>query len=150
MKFWIGGAAEIANMSIIWAQLILDGISFGPHPFIVQIREHKTHRVLPGITIGDCGPKIGINYLDNGYLIFDNIKIPKDNLLGKLGKIDENGRYVSDIKNSDARFGLHMSPLSSGRGIITLTANAPSINALTIALRYACGRKQFDNHKKTD
>jgi acyl-CoA oxidase len=44
--------------------------------------------VLPGITIGDCGPKAGLNHLDNGYIILDNVKIPKDNLLGKFGNID--------------------------------------------------------------
>jgi hypothetical protein len=27
MKYWIGGAAEMANMAIIWAQLVIDGRS---------------------------------------------------------------------------------------------------------------------------
>ena len=150
MKFWIGAAAEIANMSIIWAQLIVNGKSYGPHPFIVQIRNNKTHHVLPGITIGDCGPKVGLNYIDNGYIILDNVRISKDNLLGKFGDIDENGKYVSDIENLDVRFGLHMSALSGGRGLLAFSNNSASINALTIALRYACNRKQFDNPKKTD
>ena len=38
MKFWIGAAAQMANMSIIWANLIVKGKKYGPHPFIVPIR----------------------------------------------------------------------------------------------------------------
>jgi len=26
MKFWIGAAAELATMSVIWAQLVIDGV----------------------------------------------------------------------------------------------------------------------------
>lgn len=39
MKFWIGAAAQLATKSVIWAQLIVDGQSYGPHPFIVPIRD---------------------------------------------------------------------------------------------------------------
>lgn len=69
MKYWIGGAAETANMCVLWAQLIVDGISYGPHPFVFRLRCSKTHRVLPGITIGDCGPKNGGNGIDNGFIM---------------------------------------------------------------------------------
>lgn len=149
MKFWIGAAAEIANMAIIWAQLIVDGKSHGPHPFILPIRCRKTHKVLPGITIGDCGPKNGLNYIDNGYIILDNVRLPKDNLLGKLGDVDEQGKYQSPFDNIDTRFGQHMSALSGGRGLLSMIINPVALNALTIGFRYACARKQFDNPKKT-
>lgn len=76
MKFWIGGAAELMTMSVIWAQLIVNGKSEGPHPFVVPIRSKTTHQVLPGITIGDCGSKNGVNGIDNAYLIFDDVKVP--------------------------------------------------------------------------
>lgn len=75
--------------SVMWAQLIVDGVSHGPHPFIFPIRCQKTHKILPGITIGDCGPKNAHNLVDNGYIIIDNVTIPKENLLDKLGGIDE-------------------------------------------------------------
>lgn len=149
MKYWIGAAAEVANTSTIWAQLIIDGKSQGPHPFIVPLRCKKTHQVLPGVTIGDCGPKNGLNYIDNGFIILDNVRIPNYHLLGKLGSIDENGVYNTMIENKDMRFGFHMSPLSGGRGVISLIANAIPLKALTSALRYAYQRKQFDNSKKT-
>jgi acyl-CoA oxidase len=100
MKFWIGGMAETANMTIMWAQLIVDGKNYGPHPFIMRIRDPNTHFVLPGIIIGDCGPKNGNNAIDNGYMMVKNVRIPKNNLLGKLGDIDKNGKYQSEIKNN--------------------------------------------------
>lgn len=134
----------------MWAQLVIDGTLQGPHPFIVPIRCHKTHRVLPGITIGDCGPKNGGDYMDNGYIIMDNVRVPKDNLLGKLGSVNENGKYITSISNIDVKFGQHLSPLSGGRGLLSFSTNISVINAATIALRYACGRKQFDNSQKTD
>lgn len=46
MKFWIGATAQTANKTIMWAQLILDGVSYGPHCFVTQIRDDKTHQVL--------------------------------------------------------------------------------------------------------
>lgn len=42
MKFWLGAAAQLANMGVIWAQLILDGKKYGPHPFVVPLRDLKT------------------------------------------------------------------------------------------------------------
>jgi acyl-CoA oxidase len=39
MKFWIGGAGKSSNTSVIFAQLIVDGKSHGPHAFVVNIRD---------------------------------------------------------------------------------------------------------------
>ena len=41
-----------------------------------------------------------------------------------------------------------MSPLSAGRGFITINAIAAGINALAIAIRFACQRRQFGTDKK--
>ena len=48
-----------------------------------------THRPLSGIEVGDIGPKYGFNNKDNGYLKFDNIRIPRRNLLMKYVKVDK-------------------------------------------------------------
>lgn len=77
MKFWIGAAANVANMSVIWAQLYIDGKCYGVHAYIVPIRDRRTHKLLPGVLIGDCGPKNGLNEIDNGFMLFDNFRIPK-------------------------------------------------------------------------
>jgi len=83
-------------------------------------------------------------------MILDNFVVPKDNLLGKYGDIDNEGNYKSDVKSSNQRFGLFMSALSGGRASLALSTCSQALNALTIALRYACSRKQFDNPQKID
>ena len=31
--------------------------------------------------MGDIGPKLGLNYVDNGFLILKNVRIPRENML---------------------------------------------------------------------
>ncbi len=59
--------------------------------------------------------------------------------------MDENGNYSSKVKSNDKRFGLHMSPLSSGRASLAYSALGCSTNALSIASKYVCQRRQFSN-----
>ena len=75
MKFWIGGAAKFANTSCVFANPIVNGKNEGPHAFIVPLRDRKRHLPLPGITIGDCGKKEGYEGVDNGFILFDNVRI---------------------------------------------------------------------------
>lgn len=77
MKFWIGGAANLANISTVWAQLYVGDKCHGVHAFVVPIRDKNTHRPIPGITIGDCGPKMGLDAIDNGFIMFRNVRVPK-------------------------------------------------------------------------
>jgi hypothetical protein len=69
MKFWIGGAAQFANMTLLWANLIVDGKNYGPHGFAIQIRDNSNMRVLPGVIIGDCGAKYGYDGVGILFLI---------------------------------------------------------------------------------
>ena len=64
-KWWIGGAAKTSNIATVFAQLIVDGNNHGVQAFIVPLRD-ANHDPLPGVTIGDCGPKPGlVGRLDN-------------------------------------------------------------------------------------
>ena len=65
MKFWIGGAAQFANVCLLWANLIVGKKNYGPHGFAIQIRDNSNHRVLPGVIIGDCGAKYGYDGIGN-------------------------------------------------------------------------------------
>ena len=58
-KWWIGTLGRTANYAAVMAQLIIDGKPYGPHPFVCQIRDLKTHQELENIHIGDIGPKFG-------------------------------------------------------------------------------------------
>lgn len=57
------------------ARLFVGGKDYGPHAFVVQIRGMDNHLPLPGIEVGDIGPKFGFNGVDNGFLSFDHFRI---------------------------------------------------------------------------
>lgn len=40
-----------------------------------QLRSLETHLPLPGITVGDIGPKFGFGGVDNGYMSMDHVRI---------------------------------------------------------------------------
>ena len=82
MKFWIGNLAKTANYGVCFANLVIGQKNYGIHIFLVPIRNQKGE-ILPGINLGDCGPKLGINGVDNGWALFRRVKIPYDNLLDK-------------------------------------------------------------------
>lgn len=143
MKFWIGAAAQLANMSVVMAQLYIGDKNYGVHGFIVPIRDKRDHTLLPGVIIGDCGLKVGLNAIDNGFMIFKNVRVPYDNLLDKFSSITPEGKFKSSIKSADKRFGISLGSLSGGRIQLIDCANASLRNALTIAIRYAACRRQF-------
>lgn len=60
-KWWIGSLGRTANFAIVMAQLIISGKGYGPHPFVVQVRDLKTHKPLENVYVGDLGPKLGYN-----------------------------------------------------------------------------------------
>ena len=67
---------ETATHASVFAQLITpDGENHGLHNFLVPIRNAKTMLPYPGVIIGDMGPKIGLNGVDNGFLMFDHYKV---------------------------------------------------------------------------
>jgi acyl-CoA oxidase len=78
-KWWNGTLGRTANHAIVVAQLLIPKPgtpqdsqyeSHGPHPFIVQVRDMKTHQPLDGIVVGDIGPKYGYASMDNAYMLF--------------------------------------------------------------------------------
>jgi acyl-CoA oxidase len=83
-KWWIGGAAKTATHCAVFAQLVMpDGSRPGVHTFVVPLRSLDDHSVLPGIRVGDCGAKFGRNGLDNGFIQFDHVQVPRENMLCK-------------------------------------------------------------------
>lgn len=43
IKWWIGELGTLANHACVMAQLIIKGKRYGPHAFIVNIRDMKSH-----------------------------------------------------------------------------------------------------------
>lgn len=44
--------------------------------------------------IGEIGPKLGMKGVNNGFLGFDNVRIPRKNMLMKNNKVLEDGTYI--------------------------------------------------------
>jgi acyl-CoA oxidase len=53
-KWWPGALGKSSTHAILMAQLYTQGKCYGPHPFVVQLRDLETHRTLPrlGLIIG--------------------------------------------------------------------------------------------------
>ena len=73
-------------MQVAMARLFIRGRDYGPHAFVVPIRDAATHLPLPGIKVGDIGPKFGYNGVDNGFLSFNHVRVPRDNMLMRFAK----------------------------------------------------------------
>jgi acyl-CoA oxidase len=140
-KWWIGGLAHIATHIIVFARLIIDNKDYGVHSFVMQIRDREG-RPLPGLTIGDCGKKMGRDGIDNGWIQFHNVPIPRTNMLMKWAKVSREGVYTKPPKAQ-----LAYGALLKGRvGLIADSADHMA-KALTVAIRYSVVRRQFADHK---
>jgi acyl-CoA oxidase len=142
-KDYIGNAALHARLAAVFAQLITaDGESHGVHAFLVPIRDDDG-QPCEGVRIEDCGPKIGLNGVDNGRLWFDDVRVPRDALLDRYGSVDEDGVYTSSIENRTKRFFTMLGTLVQGRISVSGAGLSAAKTALTIAVRYGEARRQF-------
>src|SRR5690606_28756951 len=66
-KEYIGNAAMHGKMATVFAKLILNGKDYGVNAFLVPLRD-DAGQPLKGITIEDCGRKMGLNGVDNGII----------------------------------------------------------------------------------
>jgi acyl-CoA oxidase len=112
MKFWIGGAAKSATVAAVFANLILNGKNEGPHVFVVPLRNKNNYNVLPGIIIGDCGKKIGQENIDNGFILFNNFRIPRENMLNRMSNVTREGKFETSIPSPDQRLALILGGIS--------------------------------------
>lgn len=146
VKNYIGNAAKDGRAAVVFTQLYTpgsDGRSHGVHAIIVPIRDEEGNS-LPGVTLGDHGHKGGLVGVDNGTLRFDNVRVPRVNLLNRFADVDEKGKYTSPIENPNARFFTMLGTLIRGRMGVAGAAGAATEASLDIALRYANRRRQFE------
>ncbi|XP_029456329.1 peroxisomal acyl-coenzyme A oxidase 1 isoform X2 [Rhinatrema bivittatum] len=139
IKWWPGGLGKTANHAVVLAQLYTQGQCKGLHAFIVPIRHLGTHEPLPGVIVGDIGPKFGFDEIDNGFLKLDNIRIPRENMLMKYAKVETDGTYVKPVSDK-LTYGTMVFIRSH---IVGETARFLS-KACTIAIRYSAVRHQSE------
>ena len=141
-KDYIGNAARDGRAAVVFARLRTLGEDHGVHALLVPIRDEQG-RPLPGVTIGDCGPKAGLNGVDNGRLSFDRVRVPRSALLGRYGSVAEDGTYSSPIADPSRRFFTMLGTLVRGRVSVAGGAGTAAKAALAIAVRYGDARRQF-------
>lgn len=141
-KEYIGNAALHGRMATVFAKLIIDGKDYGVNAFVVPLR-NGDGQTLPGITIGDCGEKMGLNGVDNGTISFNQVEIPKDNMLDRFARVNEAGAFESPIPSDNRRFFTMLGTLVGGRIGIPRSALSAAKSGLSIAIRYSDRRRQF-------
>lgn len=107
---------------------------------MVPIRDMKTHKHLPGVKCGNMGPKLGYTDKDNGWLVLDKVRIPKENMLSRFMAVDEDN---SISIRGDLR--MLYSTMMKVRNIIVIATKVMYLISLTITIRYSIVRRQFKN-----
>ena len=143
-KDYLGNAALHGKAATVFAQLITGGVNYGVHCFFVPIRDDEG-AFLPGVGGEDDGVKGGLNGIDNGRLHFDQVRIPRENLLNRYGDVAPDGTYSSPIDSPGRRFFTMLGALVQGRVSLDGASTWASALALTIAVTYGNQRRQFDS-----
>lgn len=76
-------------------------------------------------------------------MMFNQYRIPRENLLNKIGDVTPEGKYVMTLTDPSKRFGIFLQAISSSRIRIIHICAANLAKALTIAVRYAAVREIF-------
>ena len=92
-KWWIGGAAHSATHTVCYARLIVKDVDYGVKTFVVPLRD-SNHNLLPGVAIGDIGAKMGRHGVDNGWIQFTEVRIPRFFMLQRWCKVDRQGNVT--------------------------------------------------------
>ncbi len=110
----------VADIFIVFAMTDKSAGTRGITAFIIE-------KDFPGFSIGKHEDKLGIRASSTTELVFENCIVPKENLLGKVGK----------------GFGIAMKTLDGGRIGIAAQALGLAEGALEEAAKYMKERKQF-------
>jgi len=140
-KEYIGNALH-SSMAAVFGQLIVNGENQGVHCVLVNVKDEKGD-TSPGVRVKDCGYKMGLNGVDNGMFWFDQVRVPRENLLDRFGTINDAGEYESTIVNPNRRFFTMLGALITGRVSVGLAGISAAKSALTIAIKYGLQRRQF-------
>ncbi|KAG2533113.1 hypothetical protein BBI17_000055 [Phytophthora kernoviae] len=145
MKWWPGALARTANFGVVYARLLLHGKDYGVHNFMVQLRDLETHDPMRGVTLGDIGPKIGFNNVDNGYCKFHQVRIPREQMGMRFATVTREGKY---LKNSGVPQEVLYFTMLQTRMVFIRSAGINLAKSCVISIRYSAVRQQgYDANK---
>jgi len=76
------GMSFFSDLHVLIFQLKVGDDWKGIHGILVRIRDDNM-KVMPGVRVEDMGHKMGLNGVDNAKLFFDNVRVPRENLLNR-------------------------------------------------------------------
>jgi acyl-CoA oxidase len=135
-KYWISNGYKHANNSLVFAQTIVNGKNEGVNAFLVPIRD-QAGKQIQGVTVVDMGVKMGLNGVDNAAIKYNQVRIPRVNMMNRYADVTPEGFFLSEVKRVPQRFFKVTERLLSGRICIASLANGASRACLYIAIKYA-------------
>ena len=123
---------------MVFANLVLDGKPCGVHGFMLQLRDGKG-RLMPGVEVGEIGPKIIGGHTNIGYASFDQVRVPRFNMFSKLFKVTREGRFIAPSAKKGKIKNISMMVM---RVFNVQWAARDLSKAAAIAVRYSCVRRQ--------
>ena len=111
-KNWIS-QGFVADKAVVVANLKVQDKVVGPHAFVMDFR-NESGDLVDNVTIHDMGIKSVGNDLDNAWIHFDNVELPRSAMLNRYANIDADGQYVLNVPGirpfdvSDFLFYIHI------------------------------------------
>lgn len=93
---------------------------------------------------------MGLNGVDNAALVFNNVRIPRENMMNKYSDVTEKGEFVSDISNINSRFFKVTERLLSGRLCIASLSMGATRACIYIGIKYSKQRLSVGPTGKSD
>merc|ERR1719401_873050 len=95
--------------------------------------------LLPGVEVGEMGPKIDKWKINIGYARFTKVRIPRFNMFAKFYKVTREGEFITPPPKLGKFKNISMMEVR----VMLVGGSAASLGkAATIATRYSCVRKQ--------
>eukprot|EP00747_Dinoflagellata_sp_TGD_P107607 gnl/TRDRNA2_/TRDRNA2_170171_c0_seq5.p1 gnl/TRDRNA2_/TRDRNA2_170171_c0~~gnl/TRDRNA2_/TRDRNA2_170171_c0_seq5.p1 ORF type:complete len:509 (+),score=123.57 gnl/TRDRNA2_/TRDRNA2_170171_c0_seq5:121-1527(+) len=94
---------------------------------------------MPGVEVGEMGPKINMHNSNIGYARFTNVRVPRFNLFAKYQQVTRDGKYIAAPRTQSKFKYISMMQI---RMQLVGGAYQSLAQAATIGIRYSCVRKQ--------